>query len=141
MISPSQRSLPTQDNITQKDGNKHPWIRTHDLSVQAIKTYGSDRAATGTGNLSPVGPNILIIILFSDTLNLCCSLRSRHPRSTQYEASTVITPWRKNPKIHHRIHNSSPPIPILSHIHFPMLSLGPKISPDPRLCVVFRNKH
>jgi hypothetical protein len=58
-----------------------------------------------------------------------------------------------NPKIHHRTHNSPPPVPFPSHsnpIHIPQANL-PKIHSDPififvlrpvpRLCVVIRNKY
>jgi hypothetical protein len=46
-----------------------------------------------------------------------------------------LTPWRKNPKVHHRTHNSPPPVPVLSQpnpIHTPQASL-PKIHSDPNL--------
>jgi hypothetical protein len=44
-----------------------------------------------------------------------------------------LTPWRKNPKVHHRTHNSPPPVPVLSQsnpIHTPQASL-PKIHSNP----------
>jgi hypothetical protein len=43
-----------------------------------------------------------------------------------------LTPWRKNPKVHHRTHNSPPPVPVLSQssrIHPPQANL-PKIHSD-----------
>jgi hypothetical protein len=45
----------------------------------------------------------------------------------------VLTPWRKNPKVHHRTHNSPPPVSVLSQsdpIHIPQINL-PKIHSDP----------
>jgi hypothetical protein len=44
--------IPTQDNTAQKDEDKHPCLRrdlNHDLIVQAVKAYASDRSATGIG--------------------------------------------------------------------------------------------
>jgi hypothetical protein len=41
-----------QHDTTLKDKHEHrrlKRLRTHDLSVQAIKAYASDSAATGTG--------------------------------------------------------------------------------------------
>jgi hypothetical protein len=51
---PVQRPLPIQDNATQKDTKIHALsgIRTHDLSVQAIKAFASDHAANRTGKLN-----------------------------------------------------------------------------------------
>jgi hypothetical protein len=48
---PDARPLSTQNSTTRKK-NIHAvsGIRTHDLSVQAIKAYISDRAAAGTGH-------------------------------------------------------------------------------------------
>jgi hypothetical protein len=46
----AKASTYTGQHTTQKDEDTHALsgIRTHDLSVQAIKAYASDRAATGT---------------------------------------------------------------------------------------------
>jgi hypothetical protein len=54
-----------------------------------------------------------------------------------------LTPWRKNPKVHRRTHNSPPPIPVLSQsnpIHTPQANL-PKIHSDPifHLCLGLPN--
>jgi hypothetical protein len=52
---------------------------------------------------------------------------------TSYLYNNKLTPWRKNPKIHHRTHNSPPPVPVLSQsipIHTPQANL-PKIHSDP----------
>jgi hypothetical protein len=55
VISPSQRSLPTKDNIIQKDKVKHPCLKRDsnpNLSVQEIKAHASDSATNGTGELT-----------------------------------------------------------------------------------------
>jgi hypothetical protein len=31
-----------------------------------------------------------------------------------FKNQTLLTPWRQNPKVHHRIHNSLPLAPFLS---------------------------
>jgi hypothetical protein len=51
VLSPTQRPLPTEENITQKDEDKYDLsgIGTQDLNVQAIKAYALDCAATGSG--------------------------------------------------------------------------------------------
>jgi hypothetical protein len=46
---------------------------------------------------------------------------------------TYLSPWRKNPKVHHRTHNSPPPVIVLSlsnPINDPQASL-PKTHSDP----------
>jgi hypothetical protein len=46
---------------------------------------------------------------------------------------TKLTPWRKSPKVHHRTHNSPPPVPVLRQsntIHTLQANL-PKIHFDP----------
>jgi hypothetical protein len=48
---------------------------------------------------------------------------------------TELTPWRQNPKVHHRTHNSPPTVPILSKVnpfHPPPADL-PKVHFDPIL--------
>jgi hypothetical protein len=52
------RSLPSQENITQKDKDKHPcpkWDLNPLSSVQALKTRASDGTATGL----VIGTNIV----------------------------------------------------------------------------------
>jgi hypothetical protein len=47
--------------------------------------------------------------------------------------SLKLTPWRKYPKVHHRTHNSPPPVPVLRQsnpIHTPQPN-HPKIHSDP----------
>jgi hypothetical protein len=48
------RPLPTQDNTTQTRTNTYALseIRAHDLSVQTIKAYTSDRVANGNNETS-----------------------------------------------------------------------------------------
>jgi hypothetical protein len=49
-----------------------------------------------------------------------------------------LTTWRQNPKVHHRIHNSPPPVPVLSQldpIYTPLANL-PKIHSDPIYALV-----
>jgi hypothetical protein len=49
-------------------------------------------------------------------------------------------PWRQNPKVHHNIHNSPPPVPILSQldpIYTPPANLH-KFHSDPIYALVFR---
>jgi serine/threonine protein kinase len=30
---------------------------------------------------------------------------------------TILTPWHRNPQVHHRFHNSPPPAPVLSQLN------------------------
>jgi hypothetical protein len=53
-----EKPLPTHDNATRKDENKHHALSgnlTHNLSVQAIKAYASDHAATGNDLIEQQG--------------------------------------------------------------------------------------
>jgi hypothetical protein len=55
------------------------------------------------------------------------------PKESFDYTETKLTPWRKNPKVYHRTHNSPPPIPVLRQsnpIHNPQANL-PKINSDP----------
>jgi hypothetical protein len=61
---PEAKPLPTQESTTQKDKDKHPClsrIRTHDLSVQAIKAFASDRSASENGQIDKSIPVTFII--------------------------------------------------------------------------------
>jgi hypothetical protein len=52
---PDARPLPTLENTTQKDADKHPCLKrnsNNDLSVQAMKVYASDRVAIATSGKS-----------------------------------------------------------------------------------------
>jgi hypothetical protein len=69
VISPSQRPVPTQDTNAQKHGSNYlalSRIRTHDLSVQAIKVYASrqrghwDRRKTGSMRQSVITLYVLL---------------------------------------------------------------------------------
>jgi hypothetical protein len=55
-------------------------------------------------------------------------------------ASNQLTPWHQNLKVHHRIHKSPPPVPILSQvdpIYTPPANV-PKIHSDPIYALVFQ---
>jgi hypothetical protein len=77
VISPLQRSLPTQDNTTKKHKNKHPCssgIRTHDPSNRAGKTYALDGAATGAGEAQFNTVKAIILRFKQDRLYHHCTM-------------------------------------------------------------------
>jgi hypothetical protein len=56
------------------------------------------------------------------------------------EQTNYITPWRKNPKVHHSTHNSPPPVPVLRHhekkteIMFAIVTLDMALKEKERKC-------
>jgi hypothetical protein len=63
----------------------------------------------------------------------CLSLPLQTMVHTTWGTDHKLTRWRKNPKVHHRTHNSPLPVPVLSQwnpIHNPQANL-PKIHSDP----------
>jgi hypothetical protein len=67
------------------------------------------------------------------TNNKPVSGRNPERQSQPIDMNNILTPWRKNPKVHHRTHNSPPPVPVLSQsnlIHTSQANL-PKIHSDP----------
>jgi hypothetical protein len=101
------------------------------------QTYDLHRAATGIGSnrLWEIIKKKSVYLGTHYTLHVTeRQMTAKLPRFTLgcYRSICILTPWHQNPKVHHRIHNSMPPVPILSQIdpiHSPPAN-HPKILSD-----------
>jgi hypothetical protein len=104
VISPSQSPLPTQDNTTYKHKRQTSMPRT-----------GFEPATPATKR--PQTYSLDRAHLSQDTLNT--------------QMRVLLTPWRQNQKIHHRIHKSPPPdhmLRQLNSLHPPPPSITRKMN-------------
>jgi hypothetical protein len=100
-------------------------LKRHYLNVFNLRSSvrkDLDLRMSSSGSLS----DIRLLYLLDSYSTQDTSVICRQP-------TAELTPWRKNQKVHHRTHNSPPPVPVLSQsnpIHTPEANL-PKIHSDP----------
>jgi hypothetical protein len=101
-----------------RDGNLVSWF-TVQCGVPALHLVESDCIPQG-GKERQITSFAKIRVVFSHIIDVRRTYKS-------YRLPYLLTPWRQNPKVHHRIHNSTP-------------AIRQRIRPGPTRCDTFRNR-